>query len=77
MRYFYSMNDEKKIDLKQYSPQKASKKYLFRILLYILFIVGIIWMAFSLKNSGKTSPQQKPTPIEQIDNITIELPDSD
>ena len=70
------MNEDKKIDLRQYSPKKASKKYMFRILLYILFIAGIFWIAYTLKTSGQHSPQQKPADNLQIEHITIELPDS-
>lgn len=70
------MEDDKKINLRQYSLKKVSKKYLLRIVLYIFLLFGISWMAITLKNNQKKENQLQPNEIQQIEKVTIEVPDS-
>lgn len=65
------MEDEKKINLRQYTSPKVSRKYLLRIALYLL-LFGVIGFIYSRLSESKTASRNQPE-IKEIDNFTIEL----
>jgi len=65
------MEDEKKINLRQYTSPKVSKKYLWRIVLYLV-LFGAIGFIYNRLSESKTAPRNQPE-IKEIDNFSIEI----
>lgn len=65
------MEDEKKINLRQYTSPKVSKKYLLRIVLY-LALFGAIGFIYNRLSESKTAHRNQPE-IKEIDNFSIEI----
>ena len=67
------MEKKPKIDLQQHTMKRVSKKYLLKILLYILLLIGAVLLVFNFKQSkqlGKKKDAIKD--VREIKNITIE-----
>ena len=67
------MEKKPKIDLQQHTMKRVSKKYLLKILLYLLFLIGAVLLVFNFKQSkqlGKKKDAIKD--VREIKNITIE-----
>lgn len=67
------MEKKPKIDLQQHTMKRASKKYLLKILLYLLLLIGAVLLVFNFKQSkqlGKKKDAIKD--VREIKNITIE-----
>ncbi len=67
------MEKKPKIDLQQHTMKRVSKKYLLKILLYLLLLIGVVLLVFNFKQSkqlGKKKDAIKD--VREIKNITIE-----
>ena len=64
------MDDKRKIDLQKHVVKRVSKKYLFKILLYI-FLLTVITLIYVFYGAPKTEKKEVKE-IEEIRNITIE-----
>ncbi|MDA7580076.1 MAG: hypothetical protein P8H43_03585 [Crocinitomicaceae bacterium] len=67
------MEKKPKIDLQQHTMKRVSKKYLLKILLYLLLLIGAVLLVFNFKQSkqlGKKKDAIKD--VREIKNITIE-----
>jgi cell division protein FtsL len=67
------MEKKPKIDLQQHTMKRVSKKYLLKILLYLLLLIGAVLLVFNFKQSkqlGKKKDANKD--VREIKNITIE-----
>ncbi len=63
------MDKDSNIDLQQFSPKKASKWYLVRILVYTLFLILLGYLIVSqLDKMASQNPDSK-----EIEGVTIEL----
>jgi hypothetical protein len=61
-----------KIDLKQHTLPPVSKRYLFRIILYVVLLTGVCSIAYYLYNRrGEAKVVKEPEPIEEIRGVTI------
>ena len=52
------MDEERKINFKRHASPPASKKYILKIIFYVVFLGALIYMITS------QTKKQKPTPIE-------------
>ena len=67
------MKEPRKIDLKKHTSPPASKKYLMRVLFYILILSVLGYLIFSkYKNRGNVEGNN----VEEIHSFTIETEDS-
>ena len=67
------MEKKPKIDLQQHTMKRVSKKYILKILLYLLLLIGAVLLVFNFKQSkqlGKKKDAIKD--VREIKNITIE-----
>lgn len=67
------MEKKPKIDLQQHTMKRVSKKYLLKILVYLLLLIGAVLLVFNFKQSkqlGKKKDAIKD--VREIKNITIE-----
>lgn len=62
------MQNEKNVDLQQYTPKRASKWYLVRILIYTAFLIALGYLVVSQLN--KISKNN--TETIEIEGVTIE-----
>lgn len=64
---FIGMEEERKIDFKRHASPPASKKYILKIIFYVIFLGGLFYMIISQTN------KKRPIPIEiDGDRITLE-----
>jgi flagellar basal body-associated protein FliL len=59
------MENETKINLKQYIPQKASKKFIVQIILYVIAF-GIVGLVFYNRFNKKKKEVQAPQEIHNV-----------
>ena len=64
------MEERKKIDFKRHTLPPVSKKYLWRIIFYLVMLSVIGYIALSTLGMHK---KQNPETIDQIHGVTIEL----
>lgn len=64
--------EPKKIDLQRHMLSPVSNKYLFRIILYVVLLVGLCYVVFYLYNREAASKKVQDTEtIDEIRGITI------
>lgn len=63
---FIGMEEERKIDFKRHASPPASKKYILKIIFYVIFLGGLVYMIISQTN--KTRPL-----LIEIDGKSITL----
>ena len=63
------MERKRKINLKRHTLPPASKKYLFRIIGYIILLSVLIWIVFYLKNYSSSSSEN--LEVIEINNIKV------
>ncbi|MDG1331673.1 MAG: hypothetical protein P8P74_05040 [Crocinitomicaceae bacterium] len=64
--------DQRKIDLKQHALNPVSKKYLLRIILYVVLLVGLCYVVFYLyKREPKPTPVKNPKDVKEIRGVTL------
>ena len=67
------MEKKPKIDLQQHTMKRVSKKYLLKILLYLLLLIGAVLLVFNFKQSKQLSKKKDAIKdVREIKNITIE-----
>jgi hypothetical protein len=59
------MENETKINLKQYIPQKASKKYILQIILYVAAF-GVVGLIFYNRFNKKKKEVKAPVEIRNV-----------
>jgi len=65
------MEQEPKVDLKQYIPKKGSKRYIVKIIIYVSVLLFLIYMVtLKLKNE---ITEETPSKIEDINGVKIEI----
>jgi len=65
------MEQEPKVDLKQYIPKKGSKRYIVKIIIYVSVLLFLIYMVtLKLKNE---ITEETPSKIEEINGVKIEI----
>ena len=63
------MDDKPKIDLKQHVIKRVSRKYILKIILYIVLLTAIIIYYFN--HSGDKVEKKEAKDVKQINNVTI------
>ena len=67
------MENKPKIDLQQHVIKRVSKKYLLKILAYLLLLMGTAWLAFYLNQSKRMDKKSNSIKdVQEIKNITID-----
>ena len=65
------MDEEPKVDLKQYIPKKGSKRYIVKIIIYVSVLLFLIYMVtLKLKNEKTEETSSK---IEEINGVKIQF----
>lgn len=65
-------DERRKIDLKQHTLSPVSKRYLFRITLYVVILVGLCFVIYYLNNrNNQPKPVKNPKEIKEIRGITL------
>lgn len=64
------MEEQKKIDFRRHTLPPVSKKYLWRIIFYLVMLSIIAYIALSTLGMHK---KPNPETIDQIQGVTIEL----
>lgn len=70
---FIAMDEQRRPDFKKYTLPPVSKKYLFRIIFYLVLLSVIIFIALSTHGKHKRLTEEQ---IEEVKGVQIELPDS-
>jgi hypothetical protein len=65
------MDQEPKVDLKQYIPKKGSKRYIVKIIIYVSVLLFLIYMVTLKLKNEKT--EEAPSKIEEIKGVKIEI----
>lgn len=65
------MEQEPKVDLKQYIPKKGSKRYIVKIIIYVSVLLFLIYMVTLKLKNEKTG--ETPSKIEEINGVKIEI----
>lgn len=65
------MEQEPKVDLKQYIPKKGSKRYIVKIIIYVSVLLFLIYMVTLKLKNEKT--EETPSKIEEIKGVKIEI----
>lgn len=65
------MEQEPKVDLKQYIPKKGSKRYIVKIIIYVSVLLFLIYMVTLKLKDEKT--EETPSKIEEIKGVKIEI----
>lgn len=65
------MEKDRKIDLKQHTLPPVSKRYLLRILIYIVLLIVLGVLIYKLFANPK-GQETKINEVEQINNITLD-----
>jgi len=66
-------DDRPKIDLQRHTLSPVSKRYLFRIILYVVLLTGLSLVVLYLYNREVEKPTvQNPEDIEEIRGIQLE-----
>lgn len=64
------MNPEEKFDLKKHTLPKVSQKYIVKMMIYIVILLGVLTYFFYFFVPNK---KQKQLPIKEIRNIQIQI----
>lgn len=70
---FIAMDEQRRPDFKKYTLPPVSKKYLFRIIFYAVFLVVIIVIAISTHGKHKRLSHDE---IREVNGVEIELNDT-
>ena len=65
------MDQEPKVDLKQYIPKKGSKRYIVKIIIYVSVLLLLIYMVTLKFKNEKT--EETPSKVEEINGVKIEI----
>ena len=65
------MEEPKKLDLKQYTAKPVSKKYLARIIIYTLLLVGVCFAIYYMRSNTVRPELQESSDVQEINGITI------
>ena len=65
------MEQEPKVDLKQYIPKKGSKRYIVKIIIYVSVLLFLIYMVTLKLKNEKT--EETPSKIEEIKGVKIQF----
>ena len=68
------MDEPRKIDLKQHALPPVSKKYLLKIIIYVILLIIVAVLIYQV-GFGIESNKAAIEDVEQIDNVIIRPPD--
>ena len=65
-------DEQRKIDLKQHALSPVSKKYLLRIIFYVVLLVGLCFVIYYLTNlKPEPKPVKNPKDVKEIRGVTL------